>query len=217
MAKSQLKIVPDDEPATDSMGFALPVPDGRRGRVFLIGHWSAAHINAVGSLFTVVDGVSCSLSAGRVDWLVGETRLGTPASLSRIVSELRRSSSPDVRLVVVDPENRWPDGQDCDVYITGAVDPGELAGTLWLLSKGFSVGRFTAGQRPRRESPRGLTSREIELLRVLCAGLGNDQIAQRLNISRSTVEFHLTKIFKKLDVSSRAEAIVHVLQYGIPV
>lgn len=62
-----------------------------------------------------------------------------------------------------------------------------------------------------------LTDREMELLRVLCVGLGNDQIARELKISRSTVEFHLTRIFKKLEVSSRAEAIVRVLRHGMPV
>lgn len=57
-----------------------------------------------------------------------------------------------------------------------------------------------------------LTDREIETLQVLAKGAKNREIANRLCISVSTVKNHLTNIYQKLDVDSRAEAIVWMHQ-----
>jgi NarL family two-component system response regulator LiaR len=54
----------------------------------------------------------------------------------------------------------------------------------------------------------GLTRRELEVLRLLSAGLSNGQIAVRLVISASTVKFHLVNIIAKMHVRTRSEAIV---------
>jgi predicted ATPase/DNA-binding CsgD family transcriptional regulator len=52
-----------------------------------------------------------------------------------------------------------------------------------------------------------LTTRELEVLRLLAAGRSNTQIAEALFISPRTVSTHLTSIFTKLDVGSRTEAV----------
>ena len=58
-----------------------------------------------------------------------------------------------------------------------------------------------------------LTPREKELLDLLVAeGLSNNKIAERLYISKWTVEKHLYNIYGKLGVESRAEAIARVNQ-----
>jgi RNA polymerase sigma factor (sigma-70 family) len=58
-----------------------------------------------------------------------------------------------------------------------------------------------------------LTPREKELLNLLVAeGLSNNKIAERLYISKWTVERHLSNIYGKLGVESRAEAIAWVNQ-----
>ena len=59
-----------------------------------------------------------------------------------------------------------------------------------------------------RASGEGLTDREMEILRLTASGLRNKEIAQRLKLSRRTVEGHLSHIFNKLCVNSRTEAIV---------
>jgi NarL family two-component system response regulator LiaR len=51
-----------------------------------------------------------------------------------------------------------------------------------------------------------LTPREVEVLRLLTEGLNNNEIADRLIISRATVKFHISTILSKLGVSSRTEA-----------
>jgi DNA-binding CsgD family transcriptional regulator len=53
----------------------------------------------------------------------------------------------------------------------------------------------------------GLSEREAEVLRLLAAGQSNADIAERLFISRRTVTTHVSHLYAKLDVASRAEAI----------
>lgn len=57
-----------------------------------------------------------------------------------------------------------------------------------------------------------LTEREREVLRLMVEGLTNNQIAERLIVSRSTVKFHVSSILSKMNVSSRTEAVAYALQ-----
>lgn len=52
-----------------------------------------------------------------------------------------------------------------------------------------------------------LTGRELEVLQLVVQGLRNSEISQRLNVTVKTVETHLTSLYGKLGVQSRAEAI----------
>jgi DNA-binding NarL/FixJ family response regulator len=59
-----------------------------------------------------------------------------------------------------------------------------------------------------------LTEREREVLEMIARGLSNDDIAQRLAISTKTVRNHVTTIFAKLGVTTRAQAIVMSREAG---
>jgi DNA-binding NarL/FixJ family response regulator len=59
--------------------------------------------------------------------------------------------------------------------------------------------------------PDGLTPREVEVLRLLAAGLSYAQIAEQLVISPRTVDGHLRSIYSKLGVSSRMAAARYAL------
>ncbi len=52
-----------------------------------------------------------------------------------------------------------------------------------------------------------LTERELEVLRLMVDGQTNQQIAKQLHISESTTRFHVGKLFSKLGVSNRTEAV----------
>lgn len=63
-------------------------------------------------------------------------------------------------------------------------------------------------------APEGLTERERQVLRWLCEGCSNKQIAQKLFISVRTVEGRLNTIYSKLGVHSRAEVIIAAARMG---
>jgi DNA-binding NarL/FixJ family response regulator len=52
----------------------------------------------------------------------------------------------------------------------------------------------------------GLTPRELQVLRLVATGATNKAIAERLCLSEKTIDRHVSNIFTKLDVSSRAAA-----------
>jgi DNA-binding CsgD family transcriptional regulator len=53
----------------------------------------------------------------------------------------------------------------------------------------------------------GLNARDMEVLRLLARGARNREIAEQLFITPKTVEYHLSNLFAKLDVSNRTEAV----------
>jgi HD-GYP domain-containing protein (c-di-GMP phosphodiesterase class II)/DNA-binding CsgD family transcriptional regulator len=67
----------------------------------------------------------------------------------------------------------------------------------------------------RREWPGGLTSREIEVLRLLARGLSNKEIARQLVISRKTAGSHVEHIYSKAGVSNRAQASLFAIKHGL--
>ncbi len=66
-----------------------------------------------------------------------------------------------------------------------------------------------------REHPFGLTTRELQVLQLLCSGLRNAEIAQRLSRSVRTVDHHLAAVFAKLGVDSRVAAIQAAQHAGL--
>ncbi|QYN31952.1 response regulator transcription factor [Pseudonocardia sp. DSM 110487] len=61
----------------------------------------------------------------------------------------------------------------------------------------------------------GLTPRETEILRLVGTGLTNAQIAQRLVLSEATVKTHVKHLMAKLQLSSRAQAVVVAYETGL--
>lgn len=108
------------------------------------------------------------------------------------------------------------------------VAPQVLTAALVALAEGLAVvdPAFTpALQAPQppasppsaeaRGMPEELTTRELDVLRLLAEGLPNKTIAQRLGISEHTVKFHINAIFGKLGVASRTEAVVRATRLGL--
>ncbi|MGQ0575649.1 MAG: amidase family protein [Pseudonocardia sp.] len=60
-----------------------------------------------------------------------------------------------------------------------------------------------------------LTPTELEVVRLVAAGLSNDAVAQRLFVARSTVKTHLLHVFAKLGVGSRAELAARAVHRGL--
>lgn len=57
-----------------------------------------------------------------------------------------------------------------------------------------------------------LTPRELDILRLLVAGMSNPEIAEKLGVSRSTIKTHVSNILSKLGTASRLEAVKYALE-----
>jgi NarL family two-component system response regulator YdfI len=73
----------------------------------------------------------------------------------------------------------------------------------------------TRASQPLAELTEPLTRREREVLQMLAAGLGNKEIAARLNISDHTAKFHVGSILGKLGAASRTEAVALGIRRGL--
>ena len=67
------------------------------------------------------------------------------------------------------------------------------------------------------ERPPGnqLSTRELDILRLIVKGLSNKQIADTLGITEGTVKWHVNIILSRLNVSDRTQAVVTALHRGI--
>jgi DNA-binding NarL/FixJ family response regulator len=66
-----------------------------------------------------------------------------------------------------------------------------------------------------RKSARGLSPREAEVLNAVAKGLNNREIGKALGISENSIKMHLKRIFFKLNVSDRVDAVTLAMQRGI--
>jgi len=60
-----------------------------------------------------------------------------------------------------------------------------------------------------------LTARELEVLRLLARGMSNNDIARELVVGDATVKTHVARIFSKLDLHDRAQAVVLAYESGL--
>ena len=68
---------------------------------------------------------------------------------------------------------------------------------------------------PTKENPANITARELDVLALLGEGLGNQEIAERLFLSRRTVEHHVAAILRKLRAASRTQAATEAGRLGL--
>ncbi len=113
-------------------------------------------------------------------------------------------------------------------YVLKDDAPDRLAGAVRAVARGETwLSPAVAGQVVRRAvagpsepatcadpplSP--LTPRELEVLQLLALGLDNETIAQRLVLTKRTVQNHVSIIYDKLGVTSRTEALLYAVQHG---
>jgi DNA-binding NarL/FixJ family response regulator len=96
-------------------------------------------------------------------------------------------------------------------YVVKTAHPDDFAAAI---RQSFDHSVFMAGSQvppPAEKSEpagdtRGLTRRELEILRLVAEGHSNAELAKMLWVTEQTVKFHLSNIYRKLDVSNRTEA-----------
>jgi NarL family two-component system response regulator YdfI len=114
--------------------------------------------------------------------------------------------------------------QGARAVLPATVSPAEMIAALRAVTSGLIVLHpLTIAALPHaaintsrttEELVEPLTKREKEVLQMLAAGLGNKEIAAKLNISDHTAKFHVGSILGKLGVSTRAEAVAMGIRRG---
>ena len=109
-------------------------------------------------------------------------------------------------------------------YVLKGADPENIVRAIASVAAGEAIFGPGIARRavaylsaPRQSEPAfpELTAREREVLDLIAAGLGNATIAARLGVSTNTIGNHVSSIFGKLRVASRAEAIVRARDAGL--
>jgi DNA-binding NarL/FixJ family response regulator len=92
----------------------------------------------------------------------------------------------------------------------------ELIHAIRAVAKGQRYIPAPVGSRIAENLPRtDLTSREIEVLQCVAAGLRNKEIAYQLGVSEATVNAHVKHILEKLHASDRTQAVTTAIRRGI--
>jgi DNA-binding NarL/FixJ family response regulator len=105
-------------------------------------------------------------------------------------------------------------GAGAAAYIVKTAHPDDVAAAV---RQAFDHSVFLAGavpespqeqprEAPRRQTPGGLTRRELEILKLVAEGHSNAALARKLWVTEQTVKFHLSNVYRKLDVTNRTEA-----------
>jgi DNA-binding NarL/FixJ family response regulator len=89
------------------------------------------------------------------------------------------------------------------------VDP-QVAGKLFA-----QISQPTTATHAASTLTADLSAREVEILKLLAAGLNNSDIAERLHLSKGTVQNYVSNLFVKLDVTDRTQAAVIALRHGL--
>jgi DNA-binding NarL/FixJ family response regulator len=134
--------------------------------------------------------------------------------------ERLRKQHPDVRTVVLSAFSdraRVDEALDrgADAYVAKSIDPSVLADLLRRVHAGESFDAGLEETAPSAGQRAGLTDREAEILAALAQGLSNQAISAKLWITEQTVKFHLTNIYRKLDVANRTEAARFAFANGL--
>lgn len=134
-----------------------------------------------------------------------------------------RAGFPDMKVLVIS-------AYDDDVYVQGLLGAGVhgyhlkdqplsdlklavqrvLAGEKWVSSR--LVSKLVSFSEPAAAGPT-LTTRQLDILRLLQQGMDNQTIARQMGLSVKTVENHLTRLYRQLGVQSRLEAVNYANQH----
>jgi DNA-binding NarL/FixJ family response regulator len=138
------------------------------------------------------------------------------------LKEIRRES-PDTKVIVL---SMFDDHQHVNRaitdgaagYIVKTIDPDDLPAAIRQTVQG-TVFSARAVLDPRKASQRGpdqlITDRELEILQHVAEGLSNSQIGKQLWVTEQTVKFHLSNIYRKLEVGNRTQAAARARALGL--
>jgi DNA-binding NarL/FixJ family response regulator len=175
-------------------------------------------IHVVGKTTSTTEALSM-VEAHRTDILITELE-GHSGDFSGLgLIERAKAAVPSVRPIVLSmhQDSRIIDAAlvaGAAAYVLKTAHPEDLASAV---RQAFSHSVYLAGrpavmpvsapEKPAMDTrSEGLTRRELEILRLVAEGHSNAQLARMLWVTEQTVKFHLSNIYRKLDVANRTEA-----------
>jgi two-component system response regulator DegU len=154
--------------------------------------------------------------------------LSMPGPTPQEMVKVFRDSCPDMKVIVLS-------AFDDEIYVQNLINAGiagyvlkdeaselivsairtVMKGATWF-SKTVMERFLASSTKPSTTSPlTELTSREQEILLAIARGQSNAQIALALHLAEQTVRNYTSRIYEKLEISSRAEAIIWAYQNGM--
>ena len=125
--------------------------------------------------------------------------------------------SPNAKIVLLSGEIKNPEIVArtqglVDGYMGKDVEPDTLKTKLNAL---FGVSDYDEDKQYRLNAKADLSAREIEIIQLCANGMSAQQIADRLGLSRRTVEVHKSHIFEKLDLKTTADLVKYAYDAGL--
>ncbi|MBF4638205.1 response regulator [Clavibacter michiganensis] len=182
---------------------------------------AAADIDVIGEAATPAEAVALAASEDPdlvlMDLQFGQERTGADAT-----RQIRAAEAAPYVLILTNYDS---DGDILSAVEAGAsgyllkdAPPAELLAAVRAAAAGESALAPAVASRllARMRAPRvSLSSREIEVLRLVADGASNTDVAARLHITDATVKSHLVHVFSKLGVSSRTGAVAAAREMGV--
>ena len=150
------------------------------------------------------------------DYSTLEGEDGMPAPDNALVRA--RQANPDVKCIILsegdDPKERERAfASGASAFCVKRAEPDDLAAAIRqsfdhsiYFANGAAPAASVSTTRSQEDEAAGLTKRETEILRLTAEGYSNSQLARMLWVTEQTVKFHLSNIYRKLEVSNRTEA-----------
>jgi len=142
--------------------------------------------------------------------------------------QLSRTAAPNVKICALSMHVQPDVMQRClnagvDGFVVKDVTPNEFLRAIKSVASGETyVDPRIAGRLLRRRSsnnrypdPADLSMREIEVVRLIVAGMSNKEISASLHLSEKTIKNHVSRIFTKFNCTARTQAAVYALRTGL--
>jgi DNA-binding NarL/FixJ family response regulator len=167
------------------------------------------------------DGLSAVQAAGRTRPRVALMDIRMPRLDGVEATRRTLAASPETRVIMLTTF-------DLDEYVYGAlragasgfllkdIRPEDLLEAIRVVARGEAllapsvtrrlIEEFAGRPEPRRLD--GITERELDVLRLIAAGLSNTEITERLHVSMATVKTHIGRLLAKLQARDRAQLVI---------
>ena len=132
------------------------------------------------------------------------------------------AGSPDVVVVMLSASEepaimKQAMANGARAFVLKHIDPRDLGAVIRqaIVGTAFQSVSVFAAASATIAAAAGLTAKEREILNLLSAGLSNTEIAKELWLSPQTVKFHLSNVYRKLEVKSRTAAVQMAHEKGL--